>query len=112
MRPRFRAEWNGFPTALGAPPFIKSSGEWRLNPAIADLLDLIEDFDARLNTEANKLALSSESAQTVKLRIGAPPIVLGPLLGRTDGAFSRGSTPNTGLNCIIGSGPRGWETLT
>ena len=72
---------------LGAQPFIKSSGEWNLNPAIGDLLNLIEDFDARLNTQANKLALSSASARTVKLRIGAPPIVLGPLLGAQTGHF-------------------------
>jgi len=76
-------------SSLGAHPFIKVSGDWELNPAVADLLDMIEDFEAKLHAEVNKLALSSDSARTVKLRIGAPPIVLGPLLGAQMGEFYR-----------------------
>ena len=73
--------------SLGVAPFIKRSGDWDLNPAIEDLLHLTEEFEARLQSEQNKLAVSSESTRNVRVRIGAPPIVLRPLLTQNAGAF-------------------------
>lgn len=74
-------------TDLGAQPFIKSAGDWQLNPALHDLLQIVEDFDAKLSAEKNALALRNGAHSAVTLRIGAPPFVLGPLLAPHVGSF-------------------------
>lgn len=72
---------------LGAPVFIKTSGDWKPNPDLESLLYLIEDFEGKLSAERNQIALKSDAANPVMIRVGAPPIVLGGVLSASVGDF-------------------------
>lgn len=72
---------------LGAPAFIKTSGDWKPNPDLESLLFLIEEFEGKLSAERNQISLKSEGANPVMIRVGAPPIVLGGVLSANVGDF-------------------------
>ncbi|GAW34937.1 DNA-binding transcriptional activator GcvA [Roseovarius sp. A-2] len=64
---------------LGIYPFVKSEGEWRLNPALSDLVATFEQADGMLESE---LARLQEYQPTTRrdVKIGAPPTVLSHIL--------------------------------
>ncbi len=64
---------------LGLYPFVKTDGDWRLNPALADLIDAFEQADGILETELGRLHRYSPTL-TRDLKIGAPPTVLSHVL--------------------------------
>ena len=60
---------------LGTAPFIKSAGQWQLNPSIHGLLEITESFEGALQNEMRQLKATSNASTTAHLRIGAPPFV-------------------------------------
>lgn len=64
---------------LGVYPFIKTDGEWTLNPALTDLIGVFEQAEGLLESELGRL-LDGDPMRRRDLRIGAPPALLSHVL--------------------------------
>jgi DNA-binding transcriptional LysR family regulator len=84
---------------LGIYPFVKSDGEWRLNPALADLVAAFEQADGMLESELARLQEYQPTARR-DVKIGAPPTVLSHILAPGMRAFVR---QNTGIRPVLES---------
>lgn len=72
---------------LGLSPLVKLKGKWVLNPALSDILDHSADFQTGLTSLVVSLSNSTGSEHSIRTRIGAPPFLLGGLLGNAYEAF-------------------------
>jgi len=66
---------------LGIYPFVKSDGDWHLNPALRDLVTAFEQADGMLESELARLQSYQPTAKR-DVKIGAPPTVLSHMLSQ------------------------------
>lgn len=78
-------------SALGVSPFIKTEGDWLLNPRIATLLDAFEHADGVIASEIGRLVTADLDAPR-EIRIGALPSLISHVLIPTIGELTR-TTP-------------------
>jgi len=84
---------------LGIYPFVKSDGEWQLNPALSDLVAAFEQADGMLESELARLQEYQPTARR-DVKIGAPPTVLSHILAPGMRDFVR---QNRGLRPVLES---------
>lgn len=70
---------------IGVSVFVKTAGNWQLNPVVEGLLRISEDIEGRLASELNLISSRAGSPSHMRLKIGAPPLitnrVLAPRIG-------------------------------
>lgn len=84
---------------LGIYPFVKSDGDWQLNPALRDLVTAFEQADGMLESELARLQSYQPTARR-DVKIGAPPTVLSHMLCEGMNAFVRA---NAGIRPVLES---------
>lgn len=60
---------------IGTPLFIKTAGQWQLNPDANELLAITEEFEGALANELTQMMTRNNSATSARIRIGAPPYI-------------------------------------
>lgn len=60
---------------IGAPLFMKSAGQWQLNPDAKGLLEVAEEFEGCLMTELSRILSQKSVPSATSIRIGAPPFI-------------------------------------
>jgi len=63
---------------LGMPTLLKRSDGWEVNPRLAGILALVEEFESALEREINSLRSGGDAKSRVS--IGCPPIISGRVL--------------------------------